>query len=82
MSLTNRFVVDTGELGEMAGNAAWLDTSTERLRALTAVFAECGERANVYADPMFVARTLVKEAASAFRFQRMEARMEMVMLGV
>ena len=70
MSLIKRFEEDREELGEKAAEAAWLDNSTERLHAITAVFQECGERANVYADPMFAARELVKESVFWFRFNR------------
>jgi hypothetical protein len=70
VSLIKRFQEDKDDLGEKAAAAAWLDNSTERLNAITAVFQECGERANVYADPMFAARELVKESVFWFRFNR------------
>jgi hypothetical protein len=73
VSLIKRFMDDADELSERAANAAWLDSPDERLRALTVVFEECGVRANVYADPMFAARTLVKGAVSAFRTERTES---------
>lgn len=72
MSLMKRFGMDLEELGEKAAKAAWLDTPAERLRALTAVFQECGERANAYHDRMFAARELVKSAVRDFRIERME----------
>jgi hypothetical protein len=76
-----RFGMDLDELGEKAANAAWLDTPAERLRALTAVFQECGERANAYHDRMFAARELVKSAVLDFRIERMEVHMEKLVHG-
>ncbi|MET7984578.1 hypothetical protein [Streptomyces sp. NPDC005281] len=77
MSLIKRFMDDEDELSEMAANAAFLDSPSERLRALTLVFQECGTRAQVYANPMEAARILVKGAVLYFRFNRMLASWEM-----
>lgn len=77
-----RFEDDGDELSEKAANAAWLDSPNERIRTLTAVFQECGERANVYHDPLFAARELVRQVSEAFRFERMEVHMERLVHGV
>ncbi|MFC9591539.1 hypothetical protein ACFTUC_17335 [Streptomyces sp. NPDC056944] len=74
MSLMKRFMLDTAELVTQAGHAASLETPTERLTALRAVFQDCGERANAYHDPMFVTRLLVKEVTDVFRTERKELR--------
>lgn len=81
MSLIKRFEEDADELSEKAANAAWLDGPTERLSALTSVFQECGERANVYHDPLFAARALVKECVFAFRIEMTEVHMERLVHG-
>ncbi|MER6102417.1 hypothetical protein ABT115_08820 [Streptomyces sp. NPDC001832] len=77
-----RFGFDADELSEKATYAAWLDTPAERLHALTGVFQECGERANAYHDPMFVARVLVKEVTFVFRFERTEMLKNRMFQGV
>jgi hypothetical protein len=77
-----RIAIDLEELGEKAGKAAWLDTPAERLRALTTVFQECGERANVYHDPRFVVRVLVKEVVRDFGTERMEMNWDREFHGV
>ncbi|MFG3176568.1 hypothetical protein ACGFZC_16090 [[Kitasatospora] papulosa] len=74
MSATNRLDLDLTELGEMATNAALLKTPAERLQALTAVFAECGERANAYYCPDMAAGDLVRWVAMDFQISRKSAR--------
>lgn len=67
MSLVNRLDLDLTELGAQAANAALLDTPRDRLQALDAVFAECGERANVYYCPDLAAQDLVRWVGLEFR---------------
>ncbi|MFK0231199.1 hypothetical protein ACIQUL_36145 [Streptomyces sp. NPDC090303] len=74
MSLMKRFTIDVAEVVTQAVDAAGLGTSVERLTALRVVFQDCGERANAYHDPMFVARLLVEEVADTFRAERREFR--------
>ncbi|WP_326827442.1 hypothetical protein [Streptomyces sp. NBC_01751] len=69
-----QFGMDLDELAEKAAKAAWLDTPTERLRALTVVFEECGERAAPYFDPRFAAKQLVRECVKEFQAERADIR--------
>lgn len=77
MGFMKAIALDKEELSEKAAEAAWLDTSDERFQAITAVFRECGERANAYPDPLFVARDLVRESVFWFRVNRVLASWEM-----
>ncbi|MVO87442.1 hypothetical protein GPA10_22425 [Streptomyces sp. p1417] len=60
------------ELGARAAAAARLDTFEERLAALTAVFEECGHRANAFPCPAAVAEQFVQLAVIDFQLARME----------
>ncbi|MFF4245211.1 hypothetical protein ACFYY2_12140 [Streptomyces sp. NPDC001822] len=72
--LMQRLDVDLTELGTQAANAALLDTSAERLKALTAVFEECGERASTYDSPHSTVEQLVRWVAMDFQISRKNAR--------
>lgn len=74
MSASSRLSTDLTELGAQAAHAALLDTSAERLRALSAAFEECGERANVYYCPDMAAKDLVRWVAMEFQISRKSAR--------
>ncbi|MFJ7329013.1 hypothetical protein ACIQVN_22575 [Streptomyces cyaneofuscatus] len=82
MSAMNRLDLDLTELGAQAANAALLDTSAARLSALTAVFAECGERANSYYCPDTAAADFVRWAALDYQGARRAVRRRAVVAGV
>ncbi|NEC21192.1 hypothetical protein [Streptomyces parvus] len=82
MSAMNRLDLDLIELGAQAVNAALLDTSAARLSALTAVFEECGERANIYFCPSTAAADLVRWAALDYQGARRAVRRRAVVAGV
>ncbi|WP_328377057.1 hypothetical protein OHB13_11945 [Streptomyces sp. NBC_00440] len=70
MSLMALLDVDLTELGTQAAHAALLDNSADRLNALTAVFEECGKRANAYYCPDLATRDLVRWVALDFQIAR------------
>ncbi|MFI1530030.1 hypothetical protein [Streptomyces griseus] len=82
MSAMNRLDLDLTELGAQAVNAALLDTPASRLSALTAVFAQCGERANIYYCPDMAAADFVRWAALDYQEARRAARRRAVVTGV
>ncbi|MFI8815709.1 MULTISPECIES: hypothetical protein [unclassified Streptomyces] len=78
----NRLDIDLTELGVQAVNAARIDTPVARLSALTAVFAECGERANIYYCPDTAAADFVRWVALDYQGARRAARRSSVVSGV
>lgn len=70
MSLIKRFTEDLETLTLRASYAAWEPTSQLRMRALTAVFEDCGMAAKVYADPTRVTQLLVNAVVQEFMSQR------------
>lgn len=70
MSAMKRYAEDVAELIRRAERAAWEPTAPLRMAALRAVFEDCGTAAEVYANPVMVARLLTKAATREFMNQR------------
>jgi hypothetical protein len=66
MSLTKRFQEDIDNLTHRAAEAAWLETSTERMAAIRRVFQDCGSSALIYNDPPTITDLFVKAVSKAF----------------
>jgi hypothetical protein len=65
-----RFAIDCEELTERAMRAAWLETSTLRMQAVSLVFQDCGVAAEVYANPRLVRQLFVSAVTKAFMENR------------
>jgi hypothetical protein len=78
VSLMKMFGMDLDELANKAADAARLESFDEQFEALTAVFKECGERADAYFDKRFAARQLVRECVREFQSVRALVKGEMI----
>jgi hypothetical protein len=65
-----RFSEDMTSLTDRAARAAWLETSTMRMKALRLVFEDCGPAAEVYANPRLVRQLFVSAVTKAFMENR------------
>ncbi|MBD0739822.1 hypothetical protein [Streptomyces sp. CBMA29] len=74
MSLTQRFMMESEDIQDRASVIGWIDDDTERFKAVQELFAECGEMAQAYADPLAVARLFVGKVTDAFYAARAVAR--------